>query len=127
MQWYRLSWITRRELLRSDIPQLSFRSILIGKQAESVEESEKNVAFGYLSVLLGYFSLLPEISERIKNKLARKTLRPLVASIEEFIGFNKTVDDLIAPDEDGYNPHSVLTERLENLVTKLGAFKGLGK
>jgi hypothetical protein len=127
MQWYRLSWITRRELLRSDIPQLSFRFILIGEQAESVEESEKNVAFGYLSVLLGYFSLLPEISERIKNNLARKTLRPLVASIEEFIGFNKTVDDLIAPDEDGHNPHSVLTERLENLVTKLGAFKGLGK
>jgi hypothetical protein len=101
--------------------------ILISPKADSVEESQKNVAFGYLSVLLGYFSLLPAISERIQRRQPRKTLRPLVASIEEFIGHHKTVDDLIAADEDGYNPQSGLTERLESLVSKLGALTGLGR
>jgi hypothetical protein len=95
-------------------------------QAESVEESQKNVAFGYLSVLLGYFSLLPAISKRIEEKDARKTLRPLLASIQEFIVHHKAVDNLIAADEDGHNPQAGLTERLESLVNKLAGLKGLG-
>ncbi|KAF4634660.1 hypothetical protein G7Y89_g3445 [Cudoniella acicularis] len=96
-------------------------------QAESVVETQKNVAFGYLSVLLGYLALLPAISERIRVQQPRKTLRPLVASIEEFIGHHKTVDSQIAEDEDGHNPHSGLTERLESLVHKLGALQGSEK
>ena len=47
-----------------------------------------------------------------------------MASIEEFIGHHKTVDDLIEADEDGHNAHTGLTERLESLVTKLGELKG---
>ncbi|KAH6698942.1 wings apart-like protein regulation of heterochromatin-domain-containing protein [Leptodontidium sp. MPI-SDFR-AT-0119] len=89
-------------------------------QADSVQESQKNVAFGYLSVLLGYLSLLPSLSERIQSKQPRKTLRPIVASIEEFIGHHKTVD-MIAADEEGYSPQTGLTERLEGLVAKLKA------
>ncbi|KAH9221844.1 wings apart-like protein regulation of heterochromatin-domain-containing protein [Leptodontidium sp. 2 PMI_412] len=89
-------------------------------QADSVQESQKNVAFGYLSVLLGYLSLLPSLSERIQAKQPRKTLRPIVASIEEFIGHHKTVD-MIAADEEGYSPQTGLTERLEGLVAKLKA------
>jgi hypothetical protein len=48
-------------------------------------------------------------------------LRPVVASIEEFIRHNKTVDEIIAADDDGHNPQSGLTERLESLVNRLGA------
>jgi hypothetical protein len=84
-----------------------------------VEESQKNVAFGYLSVLLGYLSLQPGIAERIRARQPRGSIRPLLASIEEFIGHHKTVDDLIEADEDGHNAHTGLTERLQNLVTKL--------
>ncbi|KAG4427811.1 hypothetical protein IFR05_016705 [Cadophora sp. M221] len=95
-------------------------------QADSVQESQKNVAFGYLSVLLGYLSLLPSLSERIQAKQPRKTLRPIVASIEEFIGHHKTVD-MIAADEEGYSPQTGLTERLEGLVTKLKGVKVKGE
>jgi hypothetical protein len=35
------------------------------------------------------------------------------------------VDDLIAADEEGYNPQSGLTERLESLVNRLGPTKGV--
>lgn len=75
-------------------------------------------------MLLGYFSILPEISKRIQNRQTLKTLAPLVASIEEFIGHHKTVDNLIAADEEGYNPQSGLTERLEGLVNRLVSTKG---
>ena len=90
-----------------------------------MEESSKNVAFGYLSVLLGYVALLPTVSERIAKRHPRGNIKPLVASIEEFIGHHKTVDDLIEADEDGHNAHTGLTQRLESLVTKLGEMKGL--
>ncbi|KAL2068355.1 hypothetical protein VTL71DRAFT_16453 [Oculimacula yallundae] len=87
-------------------------------QADSVQESQKNVAFGYLSVLLGFLSLQPSLSSRISALQPRKTLKPIVSSIEEFIGHHKTVD-LIAADEEGYTPQTGLTERLEGLVGKL--------
>lgn len=92
-------------------------------QAESVEESQKNVAFGYLSVLLGYLSLLPAIATRIAAQQPRRTLRPLVESIEEFIGHHKAADILIEEAEDGYDAQTGLTERLERLVTNLRAIK----
>lgn len=87
-----------------------------------MQDTSKNVAFGYLSVLLGNFALHPAISERIQKTQPRKTLRPIVASIEEFIGHNKQVD-MIAADEDGHNPQAGLTERLENLVNKLAELR----
>jgi hypothetical protein len=76
------------------------------------------VAFGYLSVLLGYLSLMPEIAQRVKEQQPSKTITPLIASIVEFISHHKTVDLIIA-DEDGHNPNSGFTERLESLVEKL--------
>jgi hypothetical protein len=100
---------------------------LIYVQAESVEESQKNVAFGYLSVLLGYLSLSPDIAERIRVQQPQRTIRPLVSSIEEFIGHHKTVDDLIGTDEDGHSARTGLTERLESLVAKLKEIKLAGK
>lgn len=57
----------------------------------------------------------------------RGNIRPLLASIEEFIGHHKTVDDLIEADEDGHNAHTGLTARLENLVTKLSSIKFAGR
>jgi hypothetical protein len=46
----------------------------------------------------------------------------VIASIEEFIGHHKTVDDLLDT-EDGHNANTGLTERLESLVSKLRAMK----
>lgn len=94
-------------------------------EAESVEESQKNVAFGYLSVLLGYLSLLPAISTRIAAQQPRKTLRPLVESIEEFIGHHKAADILIEEAEDGHDAQTGLTERLERLVARLSVMKAV--
>ncbi|KAH8598039.1 wings apart-like protein regulation of heterochromatin-domain-containing protein [Bisporella sp. PMI_857] len=103
------------------IVQLFVDNVARAHEAESFEESQKNVAFGYLSVLLGYLSLLPAISERIAAQQPRKTLRPLVTSIEEFIGHHKVADSQFEADDEGYNANIGLTERLEELVLKLSS------
>jgi hypothetical protein len=69
---------------------------------------------------------MPEIFQRVKDQQPSKTISPLIASINEFISHHKTVDLIIA-DEDGHNPNSGFTERLESLVEKLTAMKGIAK
>jgi hypothetical protein len=71
--------------------------------------------------------LLPDIAARIRAQQPRRDIRPLVASIEEFIGHHKTVDHLIEADEDGHSAQTGLTERLESLVARLDAIKVDGK
>jgi hypothetical protein len=69
---------------------------------------------------------MPEIFQRIKDQQPSKTISPLIASINEFISHHKTVDLIIA-DEDGHNPNSGFTERLESLVARLTAMKSVVK
>ncbi|PBP16975.1 hypothetical protein BUE80_DR012306 [Diplocarpon rosae] len=98
-------------------------SIESTSQADSFIATHKNVAIAYLSVLLGYLSLNASLSVRIQAKLPRKSLRPVVASIEEFISMHKSVD-MMAADEDGHNPQTALTERLEGLVRRMKEVNG---
>ncbi|KAM3071971.1 hypothetical protein ACMFMF_007368 [Clarireedia jacksonii] len=93
-------------------------------EAASQHESQKNVPFGYLSVLLGHFCLFPAIEKRVRARQKTKTLRPLITSIQEFIVYHKAADNEIAADENGHSPHVAVTEQLENLVKKLLAVKG---
>lgn len=81
-------------------------------------DAQKNVAFGWLSVMLGNFALLPALAERIQAKQPGKNLRPIIEAVENFMALHKTVDDMEA-DEDGHNPQAGLTARLESLVSKL--------
>ncbi|TGO60128.1 hypothetical protein BCON_0038g00450 [Botryotinia convoluta] len=93
-------------------------------EVDSQHESHKNVPFGYLSVLLGHFCLVPAIEKRIRMRQTTKTLRPLITSINEFIVYHKAADDEIAPNEDGHSPHVTVTKQLEDLVQKLLTIKG---
>ncbi|KAI9646943.1 hypothetical protein NHQ30_004943 [Ciborinia camelliae] len=93
-------------------------------EVDSQHESHKNVPFGYLSVLLGHFCLLPAMEKRIRMRQKTKTLRPLITSINEFIVYHKAADDEIAPNEDGHSPHVTVTKQLEDLVKRLLAIKG---
>ena len=90
-------------------------------------ESQKNVAFGYLSVLLGCLCLEPNLAERIVALQPRKTMRPVIASIEEFIMHHKAADVLIEADDDGHQANTALTERFEGLVAKLSLMQSASK
>jgi hypothetical protein len=89
-----------------------------------VEDTHRNVAFGYLSVLLGYLALMPEIEERIRSRLGKDSLQLLIGSIKEFIIHHKKVDDLFEDGVDGHNPQAGLTERLQNMVDILNISSG---
>jgi len=47
-----------------------------------------------------------------------KTLRPLIACIDEFISHHKRVDDLLKNEMD-HKPQAGLTDRLQRLVDRL--------
>ena len=84
-----------------------------------MEDSHRNVAVGYLSVLLGYLNLNPDIAKLVRAQLGGKALEPLIASVEEFISHHRKVDDMFAKDADGHNPQTGLTTRLQSMVTRL--------
>lgn len=83
-----------------------------------MQDTSKNVAFGYLSALLGNFALLPSLAERISSRQPRKTLHPIVESIEEFMNVFKT-HDMEAAAQDEPNLQVGMTARLETLLSKL--------
>jgi hypothetical protein len=77
------------------------------------------VAFGYLTVLLGYLSQLRDVAARIRAELPGQHFGALIEAIEEFISHHKKVDDLFKDDARCHNPHSSLTERLSRMLAGL--------
>ena len=53
------------------------------------------MAFGYLSVLLGYLSLEDAARQRLKEQAGSEGLPGLIGSIKEFIGMYRSVDNKV--------------------------------
>ncbi|KAL7625463.1 hypothetical protein AAE478_004683 [Parahypoxylon ruwenzoriense] len=88
-------------------------------EADSMETSHLNVAFGYLSVLLGYLALYPPVRQKIRSSHSAKSIGPLLDSIREFIIHHRKVEQSADESEDGSRSHSSYTERLQDLVHQL--------
>ncbi len=83
-----------------------------------MEKTQFNVAFAYLSILLGCLCLHGSIRERFLAICPQGTLRPLISSIKEFIMFQKMAAK--AMEGEGQSKHeSGATERLEKMVEQL--------
>ncbi|KAM7194763.1 wings apart-like protein 1, partial [Naviculisporaceae sp. PSN 640] len=80
--------------------------------ADSIQKTRVNVALGYLAILLGYLCLSQPILRRFATVHPKKSLEPLLHSINEFIDFHQRVAD--AEDEDFAS-----LGRLKALVTQL--------
>ena len=94
-------------------------SILTFPQANSVEETHSNVAFGYLAVLLANLCLDANVKVRVRSKLPGGTLRPLSEAVEEFLLFHKKVDDQIQASQGDESAQDGFTERLQGVVDRL--------
>jgi hypothetical protein len=90
-----------------------------------MEESQSNVAFGYLSVLLGSLCQNSDIREILRSTLPGRTLQPLMYAVDEFIQHHKKVDDLY-DGEDGSGSGNGFTQRLQLVVDRLKQSEGLG-
>ncbi len=75
-----------------------------------------NVAFGYLSVLLGYLCLGEAVRDRFVLLHAGRNLAPLVGAIGEFIAFHRAADDATEASDD---ESSRFIGRLQTLVNDL--------
>lgn len=92
-------------------------------EADSVEKSQLNVAFGYLSLLLGYMSLYEPVRQRFSSMHKAGNLVPLLDSIREFIAYHRMTDDAIAQTGEGQAPlYSSFTTKLQGLVERLESY-----
>ncbi|KAL2260176.1 hypothetical protein VTK26DRAFT_5922 [Humicola hyalothermophila] len=87
--------------------------------ADSMEETQLNVALGYLSILLGYLCLSDSIRDRFASVHPRKGIQPLVASINEFIAFHEKVAEAQGEGSSRQGSESTALTRLQTLVDQL--------
>ncbi|ETS76715.1 hypothetical protein PFICI_12102 [Pestalotiopsis fici W106-1] len=91
-------------------------------EADSEAKSQLNVAFGYLSVLLGYLCLFKPIRQVFRSCQSAKSMGPLVDSIQEFISHHRAMEaSLLDAGVEDPRAHGGYTERLQGLVDQLDA------
>ncbi|GAB1314316.1 Wings apart-like protein C-terminal domain-containing protein [Madurella fahalii] len=89
--------------------------------ADSMEETQLNVALGYLSILLGYLCLRESIRDRFVSVHPKKRVQPLLDSINEFIAFHHKVAEAQGRDESKQDSATAALARLQSLVDQLAA------
>ncbi|KAL9090430.1 MAG: hypothetical protein Q9159_001959 [Coniocarpon cinnabarinum] len=85
------------------------------KEAQSLGESQANVAFGYLAALLANMCQDSHGLQRIKRKLPGQRLVSLVDAVDEFAKLHRRVDDV----EDSGETWSMYTNRLQSVAETL--------
>ncbi|KAI4602100.1 hypothetical protein KJ359_010966 [Pestalotiopsis sp. 9143b] len=91
-------------------------------EADSEAKSQLNVAFGYLTVLLGYLCLYKPIRQVFRSCQSAKSMGPLVDSIQEFISHHRAMEaSLLDAGVEDPRAHGGYTERLQGLVDQLDA------
>lgn len=73
-----------------------------------MEKTQFNVAFGYLSILLGYLCLHQSVREEFMSIHSKRSLEPLLESMREFISYHRVA-----------GPEANAADRLEGLVHQL--------
>ena len=88
-------------------------------QAESIQASQTNVAYGYLAVLLGNVCQNDKVRELVEDKLPSCRLDSLIEAVEEFIRFNQKVDKEACEGDEGNEVFVQFTDRLKAVVERL--------
>lgn len=91
------------------------------EEAESVEESTANVAFGYLAVMLANLCLGENARTHIAATLPGQNLGMLVAAVEEFVMHHQKVDMLSFEGAEGVEVWGAFTARLKGVLARLKA------
>jgi len=89
-----------------------------------MEETQSNVGFGYLSILLAHLCQSTIVRNLVRSKLPKNSLAPLVNAVQEFVAHHRKVDAHM-DDEDGDTAHKEFTERLELVAIRLKSIEGM--
>ncbi|KAK7966159.1 uncharacterized protein PG986_000436 [Apiospora aurea] len=87
-------------------------------EADSDAKSQLNVAFGYLAVLLGYLSLLKPFRIAFRASHSKKSMKPLLDSIREFVVHHKVMEAALEDAVEG-EAHDGYTDKLQLLVEQI--------
>lgn len=115
----RLSVIHGTDKLLDETVRLFIEGRERAAEAESIQASQTNVAYGYLAVLLGNLCQNDKVRRTVESKLPDKSLEPLIDAVEEFILFNQKVDKEAFEGEEGNEVFTQFTERLKAVVQRL--------
>jgi len=96
------------------------------EEAESVEESTTNVAFGYLAIMLANVCLDDDARASVTSKLPGQSLEMLIDAVEEFVMHHQKVDMLSFEGEEGREVWGAFTGRLRAVLGKLKGAVGMG-
>lgn len=88
-------------------------------QADSMEESQSSVAYGYLAVLLGNLCQTWAVREKVRAKLPQQRLDVLIHAVEEFIFVHQKVDKEAFDGEEGREVWANYTARLQGVIDRL--------
>lgn len=88
-------------------------------QADSVEESQSSVAYGYLAVLLGNLCQTWAVREKVRVKLPQQRLDVLIHAVQEFISVHQKVDKEAFDSEEGREVWANYTARLQGVINRL--------
>jgi len=104
----------------------SVHHILICNQAESEAEARLNVAFGYLTVLLGNLCLNDTIRQAVRMRLPGQKVDMLLDAVGEFIHYNEKVDEIKDQfeGEEGKETYANFTGRLRLVVERVRKASG---
>ena len=86
-----------------------------------MEKTQLNVALGYLSILLGYLCLSDSIRRRFILVHPKRSMQPLLDSINEFIAFHRKVEEAQGIEGAKQGSESAALARLQNLADQLAA------
>ncbi|OJD38872.1 wings apart-like protein [Diplodia corticola] len=88
-------------------------------QADSMEESQSSVAYGYLAVLLGNLCQNWAVREKVRARLPHQRLDVLIHAVEEFIFVHQKVDKEAFDGEEGREVWANYTARLQGVIDRL--------
>lgn len=86
---------------------------------DSVEGSQCNVPFWYLSVLLSSLCINSYVRAQVREKLQGQTLEPLLEAVEEFLVYHQKVDDQLHRGEGEEEGRPSFVRRVEDLISQL--------
>jgi hypothetical protein len=107
-------------LIRQLVQTFLIRSSDKMVEADSVEASQANVPYGYLSLLLVNLCQNETVRRHIVGAMPAAGLRELVDTAEEFIRIHQKTDRELV-DQVGAEVHETYTNRLLNMVERLKA------
>ena len=84
-----------------------------------MQDSQLNVAYGYLSIVLGNLCENELIRDKVRLRLPDQRLDALIQAIEEFIFYHKRLDSVRVQGEEGQDLSVDYIARMQSTVDRL--------